>query len=134
MRPVAMECLMMERILAIDDDVALCELLSDYLVSEGFEVESAHDGETGLEMACGGTHDLIVLDVMLPGMNGFDVCRAIRRAGSTTPVIMLTAREEEADKVLGLDAGADGILTKEVSIYDIPSHIVRYLIPSESPG
>lgn len=122
MRPVAMECLMMERILAIDDDVALCELLSDYLVSEGFEVESAHDGETGLEMACGGTHDLIVLDVMLPGMNGFEVLRYLR-SRSNTPVIMLTARGETVDRIVGLEIGADDYLAKPFNPRELVARI-----------
>jgi two-component system response regulator CpxR len=101
----------MERILVIDDDVGLCELLTDYLVSEGFEVESAHDGETGLEAACEGAHDLVVLDVMLPGMNGFEVLRHLR-SRSDTPVVMLTARGETVDRIVGLEIGADDYLAK----------------------
>jgi DNA-binding response OmpR family regulator len=121
-RLVAMGYLMMERILAIDDDVALCELLSDYLVSEGFEVESAHDGETGLEAACEGAHDLIVLDVMLPGMNGFEVLRHLR-SRSNTPVIMLTARGETVDRIVGLEIGADDYLAKPFNPRELVARI-----------
>jgi len=101
----------MERVLVIDDDVALCELLTEYLAPEGFQAESAHDGEKGLERACDGDYDLIVLDVMLPGINGFEVLRQLRtKAG--TPVVMLTARGEEVDRIVGLEIGADDYLPK----------------------
>ena len=101
----------MERVLVIDDDVALCELLTEYLAPEGFQTESAHDGEKGLERACDGGYDLIVLDVMLPGINGFEVLRQFRtKAG--TPVVMLTARGEEVDRIVGLEIGADDYLPK----------------------
>ncbi len=121
-RSVAIRCVTMERILAIDDDVALCELLTDYLVSEGFEVESAHDGETGLEAACGSGHDLIVLDVMLPGMNGFEVLRHLR-SRSDTPVIMLTARGETVDRIVGLEIGADDYLAKPFNPRELVARI-----------
>jgi two-component system response regulator CpxR len=119
---VAIGCMTMERILAIDDDVALCELLADYLVSEGFEVESTHDGETGLEAACDGGHDLIVLDVMLPGMNGFEVLRHLR-GRSDTPVIMLTARGETVDRIVGLEIGADDYLAKPFNPRELVARI-----------
>ena len=101
----------MDRLLVIDDDVALCELLREYLAPEGLQAESVHDGEKGLERACGGEYDLIVLDVMLPGMNGFEVLRQLRTKAST-PVIMLTARGEEVDRIVGLEIGADDYLPK----------------------
>lgn len=112
----------MERILAIDDDVALCELLTDYLISEGFEVESTHDGEAGLEAACRGKHDLIVLDVMLPGINGFEVLRHLR-SQSDTPVIMLTARGETIDRIVGLEIGADDYLAKPFNPRELVARI-----------
>jgi two-component system response regulator CpxR len=101
----------MERVLVIDDDVALCELLVGYLAPEGFHAESVHDGELGLRRASVGAYDLIVLDVMLPGINGFEVLRQFRTKGST-PVVMLTARGEEVDRIVGLEIGADDYLPK----------------------
>ncbi|RJX27391.1 MAG: DNA-binding response regulator [Desulfurivibrio sp.] len=101
----------MNRILVIDDDTELCELLIDYLQPEGFAVSALHQGQQGLALALAGRHDLVVLDVMLPGMNGFEVLRQIR-AGSTVPVLMLTARGEEIDRIIGLEMGADDYLPK----------------------
>jgi two-component system response regulator CpxR len=112
----------MERILAIDDDVALCELLTEYLSSEGFHVESAHDGEEGLETACGGEYDLIVLDVMLPKINGFEVLRHLR-SRSNTPVIVLTARGETVDRIVGLEIGADDYLAKPFNPRELVARI-----------
>ncbi len=112
----------MERILAIDDDVAMCELLTEYLTSEGFEVESAHDGEEGLEVAYGGSYDLIVLDVMLPKINGFEVLRHLR-SQSRTPVIMLTARGETVDRIVGLEIGADDYLAKPFNPRELVARI-----------
>ncbi|MEN8134564.1 MAG: response regulator transcription factor [Thermodesulfobacteriota bacterium] len=98
-------------ILVVDDDTELCELLTDYLVPEGFEVETVHNGETGAALALKGNYDLIVLDVMLPGLNGLDVLRKIR-AGSSVPVLMLTARGDDVDRIVGLELGADDYLAK----------------------
>jgi len=99
------------RILLIDDDVELCQLLAEFLAGEGFQVESAHDGSAGLEKASTPGIDAIVLDVMLPEINGMDVLRLIRQT-SDTPVIMLTARGEEMDRIIGLEIGADDYLPK----------------------
>jgi two-component system response regulator CpxR len=112
----------MERVLVIDDDVALCELLTEYLAPEGFQTESAHDGEKGLKRACGGDYDLIVLDVMLPGINGFEVLRQFRTKGST-PVVMLTARGEEVDRIVGLEIGADDYLPKPFNPRELVARI-----------
>jgi DNA-binding response OmpR family regulator len=101
----------MERLLIIDDDVALCELLTEYLAPEGFQVESVQDGQMGLEKCCDGSYDLIILDVMLPVMNGFEVLRHLRR-NTNTPVVMLTARGEDVDRIVGLEVGADDYLSK----------------------
>ena len=101
----------MNRILVIDDDVELCELLMDYLTREGLQVDAAHNGERGPERALSGEHALVVLDVMLPGMSGFDVLRRIR-VGSHVPVIMLTARGDDVDRIVGLEMRADDYLPK----------------------
>jgi two-component system copper resistance phosphate regulon response regulator CusR len=100
------------RVLLIEDEAGLRLTLSDRLASEGYVVESVGDGETGLEQATRGAFDLILLDVMLPRMNGFDVCREARQRGVTTPILMLTARGQVVDKVVGLKLGADDYLTK----------------------
>jgi DNA-binding response OmpR family regulator len=112
----------MDRILMIDDDVELCQLLTELLSPEGFQVESVHDGETGLERAAGGDYDLVVLDVMLPGMNGFEVLRHLR-SGVGTPVVMLTARGEEVDRIVGLEIGADDYLPKPFSPRELSARI-----------
>lgn len=104
----------MPQILLIDDDRALCELLVEYLESEGFSVESVHDGVSGAARAQSGEWDAIILDVMMPGMSGFDVLRRIKPA-VTAPVIMLTARGEDTDTVVGLELGADEYVAKPCS-------------------
>lgn len=101
----------MNRVLLIDDDVELCELLMDYLQPEGFEVIPVHDGQEGLQRALSGEYALIVLDIMLPGMNGLEVLKRLR-AQLNTPVLMLTARGEEVDRIVGLEMGADDYLPK----------------------
>jgi DNA-binding response OmpR family regulator len=103
--------LIMNKILIIDDDEELCELVSEYLTVEGFEVDAVHDGETGLREALKNQHDLVVLDVMLPKKNGFDVLRDLRQT-SKVSVIMLTARGDDMDKIVGLEIGADDYLPK----------------------
>ena len=99
------------RILLVDDDVELASLIRDYLSSEGFEIELAHDGETGLSRARSGEHAMVVLDVMLPKRNGLDVLRALRES-SRIPVLMLTARGDDVDRIVGLEMGADDYLGK----------------------
>jgi len=101
----------MSRILLIDDDEELCELVSEYLTVEGFTVEAVHDGETGLREAAAGGHDLIILDVMLPKKNGFDVLRELRHE-TQIPVLMLTARGDDMERIVGLEIGADDYLAK----------------------
>jgi len=98
-------------ILIIDDDRELCELLRDYLGAEGFIVDAVHDGEEGVKRALGASWDLIILDVMLPRLNGFEALRRIR-AASSSPVLMLTARGDEIDRIVGLEMGADDYLPK----------------------
>ena len=112
----------MNRILVIDDDIGLCELLTDYLTTEGFAVEVVHDGETGAAQALAGDYELIVLDVMLPGINGFEVLRRIR-AGAATPVLMLTARGDDVDRIVGLEMGADDYLPKPFNPRELVARI-----------
>ncbi|MFI5174587.1 MAG: response regulator transcription factor [Terriglobia bacterium] len=100
------------RILLVEDESGLVLTLTDLLESEGYDVESARDGVKGFEMAHSTPFDLIILDVMLPGKNGFDLCRDLRERGIRTPVLMLTARSQTPDKVLGLNLGADDYVTK----------------------
>jgi two-component system response regulator CpxR len=111
-----------DRILVIDDDVELCSLISEYLQPEGFQVESVHDGERGLERALSGDHLLIVLDVMLPKLNGLEVLRRIRRS-SRIPVLLLTARGEDVDRIVGLEIGADDYLPKPFNPRELVARI-----------
>ena len=101
----------MDKVLIIDDDEELCDLVSEYLTVEGFETECVNDGESGLERALSSEHDMAILDVMLPKMNGFDVLRALREK-SKLPVIMLTARGDDTERIVGLEIGADDYLPK----------------------
>lgn len=101
----------MVKVLIIDDDIELCELIAEYLEQEGFAVEAVHDGEAGVERCLSVDYDLVILDVMLPGLSGFEVLRQIRER-SRLPVIMLTARGEEVDRIVGLEIGADDYLPK----------------------
>ena len=101
----------MERILIVDDDVGLCEVLAERLAGEGFSLEAVHDGVRGLERARSGEHGLVILDLMLPGLTGLDVLRKLR-AQSGIPVLILTARGEDVDRILGLEIGADDYLPK----------------------
>jgi two-component system, OmpR family, response regulator CpxR len=112
----------MEKILIIDDDVELCTLVSEYLQAEGFAVNAAHDGESGLTRATSGDYLLAVLDVMLPGINGFEVLRRIR-ATSRLPVLLLTARGEDVDRIVGLEIGADDYLPKPFNPRELVARI-----------
>ena len=112
----------MNRILVVDDDKELCELLTDYLVPEGFEVEAVHDSDKGIERALSGAHDFVVLDVMLPGVSGFEVLRTLRKS-SAIPVLMLTARGEDVDRIVGLEMGADDYLPKPFNPRELVARI-----------
>ena len=109
-------------VLVVEDEKSIVDILRFNLEKEGYTVTTAYDGESGLENALSGP-DLILLDVMLPRMNGFDVCRTLREKGSSVPVIILTAREEEADKVLGLEIGADDYITKPFSMRELMARV-----------
>lgn len=121
-----------ERVLLIDDDVELCQLVAQYLSGEGFAVESVHDGALGAERALEGGNDILVLDVMLPGVNGFEVLRRIR-ASSRIPVVMLTARGEEVDRIVGLELGADDYLSKPFSPRELVARLRAVLRRSSPP-
>jgi two-component system, OmpR family, response regulator CpxR len=109
-------------LLLIDDDVELCSLLSEFLKREGFTVECVHDGVAGLERAAQPGVDLVVLDVMLPGIDGFEILRRLR-AHSKVPVIMLTARGEDVDRIIGLEIGADDYLAKPFNPRELAARI-----------
>lgn len=115
------------KILLIEDEAGLILTLTDRLQNEGFDVKSATDGEAGLSLACGQNFDLIILDVMLPKKNGYDVCRDLRQKGNSTPVLMLTAKGETIDKVLGLKLGADDYLTKPFEVIELLARIEALL-------
>lgn len=121
----------MNSILIIDDDKDLCELLRDYLTPEGFEVAAVHNGLEGSERALAGQFALIVLDVMLPGINGLEVLRRIR-AASHIPVLMLTARGEEVDRIVGLEIGADDYLPKPFNPRELVARIRAVLRRADS--
>jgi DNA-binding response OmpR family regulator len=117
----------MARILVVEDDPAIALGLEDDLTLEGYEIEIAKDGESGVTRAREGTFDLVLLDVMLPKKDGFQVCRELRRGGSKLPIIMLTAKTHEAEKVLGLEVGADDYVTKPFSPAELRARIKAVL-------
>jgi len=120
----------MHRILLADDDVELADMLVDYLSQEGFEVDTAHDGKTALQKALADHYELIILDVMMPELNGFDVLRQLRTQ-SQVPVLMLTARGEDVDSIVGLEIGADDYLAKPCNPRVLVAHMRAILRRSE---
>jgi two-component system alkaline phosphatase synthesis response regulator PhoP len=118
---------MTQRILLIEDELGLVMTLTDRLTSEGYAVEAAPDGETGLARATNEPFDLIILDIMLPSRGGFDVCRDLRQRGVTTPIIMLTARGQITDKVVGLKIGADDYVTKPFEMMELLARVEAQL-------
>ncbi|MCL6415989.1 response regulator [Aestuariirhabdus sp. Z084] len=116
----------MSRLLLVDDDRELCELLVEYLAIEGFEVDAVHDGEAGVDAALTNQHDLVLLDVTLPRLNGFDVLKLIRRQ-SAIPVLMLTARGDDVDRIIGLEIGADDYLPKPYNHRELVARIKAIL-------
>ena len=117
----------MEKILIIEDEESILMALTDDLGLEGYEVTSARDGLRGLSMAKEKAHDLIILDIMLPKMDGFEVCKQLRQAGVGTPILMLTAKSQEIDKVLGLELGADDYVTKPFSPRELLARVKAIL-------
>ena len=122
-----------QRILLIEDEPGLVLTLTDRLEGEGYQVESSADGETGLERASTGAFDLIILDLMLPRRSGLDVCRRLRQAGILTPILMLTARSQVVDKVVGLQLGADDYLTKPFDMMELLARLEALLRRAAHP-
>ena len=123
----------MERLLLVDDDVELCEILTDYFSAEGFAVESAHDGVRGLARAKSGEHTILVLDLLLPGIRGLDVLRQLR-AESNLPVLILTARGDDVDRILGLELGADDYLAKPFNSRELVARVRAILRRARPSG
>ncbi len=125
------------RVLVIDDDVELCALLQEFLRREGFEIDCEYDGRRGLERSLEGGHDLVILDVMLPGLDGFEILRRLRQQ-SRVPVLMLTARGEDVDRIIGLELGADDYLSKPFNPRELAARVRAILrrveAQSTSPG
>jgi len=117
----------MEKILIIEDEESILMALEDNLKLEGYEVSSAKDGELGLSMAEEQGYDLIILDIMLPKMDGFEVCKQLRQERITTPILMLTAKGQEIDKILGLELGADDYVTKPYSPRELLARVKALL-------
>src|SRR3712207_2008431 len=113
----------MRKVLIVEDDQAMAVALRDGFTYEGYSVQVARDGQTGLKLAGEKGLDLVILDVMLPRVSGLDVCRQLRGAGNNTPIIMLTARGQEIDKVLGLKTGADDYVTKPFSFLELMARV-----------
>ena len=113
----------MTHVLVVDDDVAIRDVVRYTLEREGFEVDVAEDGQQAIDLAEQNDLDLIVLDLMLPGITGIDVCRRLREAGDTTPIVMLTAKDSEVDVVIGLEVGADDYVSKPFSRSELVSRI-----------
>ena len=121
--------------LIVEDEKSISDIVKFNLTKEGFEVDTAFDGKIGLEKALSNDPDLVLLDVMLPGMDGFEICRKIREK-SAVPIIMLTAKEEEVDKVLGLELGADDYITKPFGLRELIARIkanIRRTAMSSAP-
>jgi len=122
----------MPKILVVDDEQNMRTGLKDNLEFEGYDVDTANDGEQGLKRIFEGSYNLIILDVMMPKKSGFDVCKEIRKAGMSTPVILLTAKGEEIDKVVGLEIGADDYVTKPFSLRELLARVKAILRRSEN--
>lgn len=125
---------MQKKILIVEDEPGLRLTLSDRLHAEGYEVETARDGDEGFRLAGEGAFHLILLDVMLPGRSGLDVCRDLRQAGVVTPILMLTARGQTIDKVLGLKLGADDYVTKPFEMAELMARVEALLRRAEVPA
>ncbi len=119
----------MSKILIVEDEAAIADLEKDYLELSGFEVEVANDGQTGLDKALNEDYDLVILDLMLPGVDGFEICRQVR-AEKNTPIIMVSAKKDDIDKIRGLGLGADDYMTKPFSpselVARVKAHMARY--------
>ncbi len=125
--PVEADAAMTYRILIVEDDPTLLETLEYNLLNQGYEVLKAVDGHTGLKLARGESPDVVLLDVMLPGIDGFEICRILRKEEYNVPILMLTARSEEVDKIVGLEMGADDYLTKPFSMRELLARVKALL-------
>lgn len=125
---------MKKKILLVEDEPSLVVSLTDRLEDEGYAVEAVGDGEQAAERARPGAYDLVLLDVMLPKKSGFDVCRELRQKGVTTPILMLTARAQVVDKVVGLKLGADDYLTKPFDLLELSARVEALLRRAGQPG
>jgi two-component system response regulator VicR len=114
---------MSKKLLIVEDDKNISFIMTDNAKAEGYECDAAFDGEDGLNMALNNQYDLIILDLMLPKLDGFQICRRIRDAGIITPIIIVTAREEEVDKILGFELGADDYITKPFGVKEMFARI-----------
>lgn len=121
----------MQKILIIEDEPNICELISYNLKNSGYKTIEAEDGLKGLEMALSEKPDLILLDIMLPGMNGMEICRELRTRKSRVPIIILSAKNEDIDKVMGLEFGADDYMTKPFSVHELMARIKAVLRRTE---
>ncbi len=117
----------MSHILVVEDEPSMLMGLRDNLEFEGYQVDHADEGHLGLQKILSGNYDLVLLDVMLPNLSGFDICRAVRKKGLVTPIILLTARGEELDKVRGLELGADDYITKPFSLRELLARVKAVL-------
>ncbi len=117
----------MEKVLIIEDDADLAELVSIHLSDMGFETEKSLDGKDGLLKALNTQYKLIILDIRLPGLDGFEICKKIRSEKDTTPILMVTSKSEEIDKILGLELGADDYITKPFSIRELIARVKAIL-------
>ena len=124
----------MAKILVVEDEKSICDIIVFNLAREGYEVITAGDGATALNLALQERPDLVLLDVMLPKMDGFEVCRRIRTGGAEMPILMVTAREEENDRVLGLELGADDYITKPFSMRELQARVRANLRRSTYAG
>ncbi len=125
---------MSNRILIVEDEDRLRSTLIDFFTLQGYRVSGARDGESGLEMGLKKRPDLILLDIMLPGMHGFDVCKSLRDSGYRGPILFLTAKGEEVDKLTGFDIGADDYVTKPFSLLELLARVKAQLRRSEGVG
>jgi DNA-binding response OmpR family regulator len=123
----------MERILIVEDEAAILIPLADNLRLEGYEVTTSTDGRQGLSLAEEKRHDLLILDIMLPGIDGFEICKTLRKAGVTIPILMLTAKSQEIDKVLGLELGADDYVTKPFGSRELLARVKALLRRTREP-
>jgi two-component system, OmpR family, copper resistance phosphate regulon response regulator CusR len=121
------------KVLLVEDEPKVSAFISQGLRESGYEVEVAHDGLTGRKLAEQGGHDLIILDVIMPGMNGLDLCRAIRKSGATVPILMLTALGTTEDKVTGLDCGADDYLVKPFEFKELMARLRSLTRRTQNP-